>query len=110
MLQLVVGYLAGSATVIIAVRIMNQKLSSQKRHYDSLLGDSTRKVNDLSNRDAFRQGREFEANEQRRYRMQLREENEALRADNNDLRHQLGLECVFDHKLKTLGQATVQVR
>lgn len=110
MLQLVVGYLAGSATVIIAVRIMNQKLSSQKRHYDNLLGDSTRRVNDLSNRDAFRQGREFEANEQRRYRMQLREENEALRADNNDLRHQLGLECVFDHKLKTLGQATIQVR
>ena len=55
MLQLVVGYLAGSATVIIAVRIMNQKLSSQKRHYDSLLGDSTSNVNDLSNRDAFRQ-------------------------------------------------------
>lgn len=110
MLQLVVGYLAGSATVIIAVRIMNQKLSSQKRHYDSLLGDSTRMVNDLSNRDAFRQGRDYEANEQRRYRMQLREENEALRADNNELRHQLGLECVFEHKIKTLGQATIQVR
>lgn len=110
MLQLVVGYLVGSATVIIAVRIMNQKLSSQKRHYDSLLGDSIRKVNDISKRDAFRQGREFEANEQRRYRMQLREENEALRADNNYLRHQLGLECVFEHKLKTLGQATIQVR
>ena len=110
MLWLVVGYLAGSATVIISVRVMNQKLSSQKRHYDGLLSDSTRKANDLANRDAFRQGREFEANEQRRYRMQLREENEALRADNNDLRHQLGLECVFDHKLKTLGQATIQVR
>lgn len=110
MLQLVVGYLAGSATVIIAVRIMNQKLKNQKSHYDNLLGDSTRRVNDLSNRDAFRQGREFEANEQRRYSMQLREENEALRADNNDLRHQLGLECAFNHRIKKLGQATVQVR
>lgn len=110
MLQLICGYIAGCATVITAVCIMNRKLKQQQHKYDNLLDERDHRLDYLSFQDAFRQGREYEANEQHCFRTKLSSEIAALQADNNNLRHQLGLECTFQHKLKTVGRATMQVR
>lgn len=110
MWQFIIGSIVGGTTVATAVWVMNQKLNTQKKYYDGLLRDSNKKLTDLTNKDAYRQGRDDENEHQRQYRARLHAENDTLRAENNDLRRQLGLECIFEHKLKTNGKAIVTVR
>lgn len=109
-MNLVIGYLVGSISVGIAVVVMNHNLAEQKRAYERVLDEKNDRVCELSNIESFRRGRDAEANEQKGYQLELMRENERLRADNDELRHQLNLECVFDHKMKTIGRATLQVR
>lgn len=67
MWQLIVGYVAGGASALIFVHVMNKKLREQRAQYERQLEGSNRRISDLTCKDAYRQGRDYESDAQRRY-------------------------------------------
>lgn len=110
MWQLIVGYVAGGASALIFVHVMNKKLREQRAQYERQLEGSNRSISDLTCKDAYRQGRDYESDAQRRYRAELRQQIDTLAADNEELRRELNLESVFANRMKTQGKATMFVR
>lgn len=110
MWQLIVGYVAGGASALIFVHVMNKKLMEQRAQYERQFEGSNRRISDLTCKDAYRQGRDYESDAQRRYRAELRQQIDTLTADNEELRRELNLESVFANRVKTQGKATMFVR
>lgn len=61
MWQLIVGYVAGGASALIFVHVMNKKLREQRAQYERQLEGSNRRISDLTCKDAYRQGRDYES-------------------------------------------------
>lgn len=110
MWQLIIGYVAGGVSALAFVRVMNKKLREQRMQYERQLEGCNRRISDLTCKDAYRQGRDYESNVQRKYRAELRQQIDALATDNEELRRELNLESVFANRMKTQGKATMIVR
>ena len=83
MWQLIVGYVAGGASALIFVHVMNKKLREQRAQYERQLEGSNRRISDLTCKDAYRQGRDYESDAQRRYRAELRQQIDTRRTMRN---------------------------
>ena len=107
MWTLIAGFAAGCATTVAACCIMDHKLKTQKRAYEDVINRNYETIDSLQFRDAYHQGRQYEMTIQNAKISQMVGEIHQLHEENSDLRRQLGLEVLFDHRLKTQGRATI---
>lgn len=107
MWTLIAGFAAGCATTVAAYCVMDHKLKTQKRDYEEVIRQNYETIDGLQFRDAYHQGRQYEMTVQNTKFAQMAGELQRLHEDNADLRRQLGLEVLFEHRLKTQGRATI---
>ena len=107
MWTLIAGFAAGCATTVAAYCVMDHKLKAQKRAYEEVIRQNYETIDGLQFRDAYQQGRQYEMTVQNTKFAQMTGELQRLHEENADLRRQLGLEVLFDHRLKTQGRATM---
>lgn len=92
---------------VAAYCVMDHKLKTQKRAYDEVIRQNYETIDGLQFRDAYQKGRQYEMSVQNTKVAQMADEIQRLHEDNADLRRQLGLEVIFEHRLKTQGRATI---
>lgn len=107
MWTLIAGFAAGCATTIAAYCVMDHRLKTQKKAYEEVIRQNYETIDGLQFRDAYQQGRQYEITVQHTKFAEMNSEIQQLHADNADLRRQLSLEVIFDHRLKTQGKATI---